>query len=160
MTKFSAKRSRYRFPATLALCLGLALGAAACAPRIDTRGNLPDPDLLADLKPGEISRNEVEEILGSPSTVAMFEEETWFYVSERTETTAFFAPQVEERQVLILKFNSQGMLSGMRTVGLDASREVDPVDRETPTAGNEMTILDQLLGNLGRFSGDAAAPQK
>ena len=26
------------------------------------------------------------------------------------------------------------------------------VDRETPTSGNEMSVLEQFLGNIGRFN--------
>jgi len=155
--KHQALIRRWR-PTLLGLSAAIILaGAAACTPRVDTRGNLPDAELLADITPGEISRLEVEEILGSPSTVAMFEKETWFYVSERTETTAFFAPEVADRKILILKFDPQGILSDMRTVGLDEGREVDPVERETPTAGNELSVIDQLLGNIGRFGGGELA---
>ena len=129
-----------------------ALMVGACAPRIQTHGNLPDPDKLADIRPGEITRDEVEEILGSPSSVAMFDKETWFYVSERTETTAFFRPDVMERQVLVLHFDKKGILHDMETKGLTDGREIQPVERETPTAGTEMNVIQQLLGNLGRFN--------
>ena len=145
------QRARRRFRAGLAVA-GILVLAAACAPRIDTRGNLPDPELLADLRPGEISRVEVEELLGSPSTVAMFENETWFYVSERTETVAFMAPEVTERKIIMLTFDDRGLLTEKEEIGLDAGKDVDPVDRETPTAGNRLTIIDQLIGNLGRFN--------
>lgn len=32
-----------------------------------------------------------------------------------------------------------------------AGRELDIVDRETPTPGKDESILQQMLGNLGRF---------
>jgi outer membrane protein assembly factor BamE (lipoprotein component of BamABCDE complex) len=127
--------------------------AAACTPRIATHGNLPDPDTLADIVPGEIAKDEVEEILGSPSSVALFGEEVWYYISERKETTAFFAPELAERKVLIVRFDAEGVVSAVDTLNMEDGRIVNPVERETPTAGNEMTIMQQLLGNLGRFSG-------
>ena len=33
-------------------------------------------------------------------------------------------------------------------------REVDLVKRETPSAGRELGLLEQLFGNIGRFSGE------
>ena len=33
----------------------------------------------------------------------------------------------------------------------DDLREVGMVDRTTPTAGKDLSVLDQLIGNLGRF---------
>ncbi len=124
----------------------------ACVPRVDNRGHLPDPELIAEIRPGEITRDEVEEILGSPSSVSPFGGRTWYYISKQTETTAFFEAEVKERQVLVLHFDDRGALVNMEKLGLDKSRKMDPVDRETPTTGNEITIFDQLLGNLGRFN--------
>ncbi len=130
----------------------VALAVVACSPRIDSRGNLPDPDKLAEIKPGKHSRNDVAEILGSPSSIAVFDQETWYYISKRTETVAFFEADVAERQVVIVHFDKKGVVTGVETLGLERSHAVEPVERETPTAGAEMTIMQQLLGNMGRFN--------
>ncbi len=95
---------------------------------------------------------QVAEILGSPSNISTFDQETWYYVSMRTETTAFFEPDVMTRQVVILRFDKAGTLADVRTIGLEEGRDVLPVERETPTSGNEMTIIEQILGNLGKFN--------
>ena len=124
----------------------------SCVSRVDTRGNLPDAERLAEIQPGTHSREEVTEILGSPSSTAFLDEETWYYISERTETIAFLAPEVTERQVLIVRFDDEGVVSGVKTLGLDDGRDVDPVGRKTPTAGKELTVLQQLFGNVGRFA--------
>jgi outer membrane protein assembly factor BamE (lipoprotein component of BamABCDE complex) len=135
------------------LCAGaLALAVIGCTPRVDTRGNLPDPEVLADIKPGQQSRDEVAEILGSPSTVAAFDEETWYYISKRTETFAFFEPEINDRQVVIVRFDAKGVVSELKYLGLEDGRVVNLVDRETHTAGNEVTFLQQIFGNVGRFN--------
>lgn len=136
-------------------CLGicvLAVSVVACAAKVDTRGNLPDPELLAEITPGEHSRDEVSEILGSPSSIAAFDRETWFYISKRTETFAFFAPEVNQRQVVIVRFDKKGVVTEVKTLGLDDARSIDPVDRETPTAGSDLSLFQQLFGNIGRFN--------
>lgn len=131
--------------------LGASLAVGACVAQVDNRGNLPDPERVADIKPGQISKAEVEEILGSPSSIGLYGDEAWYYISKQTETLAFFAPEVTESQVLVVRFDSQGLVTGIETLGMDDRREVAPVDRTTPTSGNEITIFDQFLGNLGRF---------
>ncbi len=117
------------------------------------RGNLPDPDRVADLKPGAASKGQVLSQLGSPSSVNSFGNETWYYISETTEVVAFLKPKVRERQILIVEFNNKGKLAQIVSVGLDEGRELKHVERVTPTFGEELTVLDQILGNFRRFSG-------
>ena len=136
----------------LVATLVVTLGSAACSARVDTRGNLPDPDVAAQITPGEHNRNAVIDLLGSPSTTAVFEEEVWYYISQRTETLAFLAPKVVERQVLIVRFDRRGIVTAVEALGLDDARTIEHVERTTPTAGNELTFIDQLVGNFGRFN--------
>ena len=130
----------------------MCVALVACAPRLDTRGNFPDPEQLTKIKPGQHTRIQVAEIIGSPSNISTFDLETWYYVSQRTETTAFFEPDVKTRQVVILRFDKGGTLTDVRTIGLEDGRNLLPVERETPTSGNEITFIEQLLGNLGKFN--------
>ena len=130
----------------------LAIALTACAPRVDPRGNLVDAELLEELSPGDQSKDEVAELLGSPSSIANFGEETWYYISKRTETVAFFEPDVKERQVIIIKFGKDGRVSKIEKLGMQEARAVSPVERETPSSGNEIGVFQQLFGNLGRFN--------
>ena len=130
----------------------VVLMLTACAPRVEMNGNLPDPERLAEIKDGGFSRDEVAEILGSPSSVAVLEGEVWYYISKRTETVAFFEPDVSDQQVVVIHFDKKGMVSKVQTLGLEQARTIEPAERETPTAGNELTLFDQLIGNLGRFN--------
>ena len=129
----------------------MALGLSACEGRVNTRGNLLDPERVADIRPGELSRDEVAEILGSPSSITPFGSDTWYYISQRTETFAFFAPKVIERQIVVISFNKDGKVAKVDTLGLDQGQTINPIERTTPTHGNKMTVIEQLVGNLGRF---------
>ncbi|MCW5700374.1 MAG: outer membrane protein assembly factor BamE, partial [Rhodospirillales bacterium] len=114
--------------------LALALGSiTACSPRVDTHGNTPDSNRLSEITPGVHTRGDVAQILGSPSTIALFDGETWYYIGNRTETTAFFAPDVVERQVVEVRFQPSGVVDSIKTLGMEDGQEIDIVDRETPT---------------------------
>lgn len=139
-------------PSKLLFALSVSALLSGCTPKIDVRGNLPDPERLAEITPGEFSAQEIREILGTPSSIAVFDQETWFYVSERTETLAFFEPEVKERKVIMLKFDKQGTVTRIDILTAENGKKIQPVDRTTPTAGNEFSLIDQLFGNLGRFN--------
>src|SRR5437762_620364 len=62
----------------LALGLAAALMLSACAKDVDARGNLPTPDSLTQLAPGEQTRQDVQALLGTPATTAVFDNETWY----------------------------------------------------------------------------------
>ncbi len=130
----------------------VALAVTACASRVNTRGNLPDPERIAEIKTGQHSRQDVADILGSPSSTAVFDLETWYYISKRTETVAFFESELQERQVLVLRFDDNGVVSTVESLGIEDGRLLQPVERETPTAGNKMGFFEQIIGNLGRFN--------
>ena len=137
--------------------MGMLLGTAivalsACSPAIDQRGNLPDTDNVLAIQPGVSTKDEVTQLLGTPSTIATFSDKTWYYISKRTETVAFFSPDVVDQQVLVVKFDSGDVVEQVALLGMDDANEVDMVDRETPTYGQRLTILQQLLGNIGRFT--------
>lgn len=141
---------------TLALAAALALAGAACTPTIDQRGNLPHPELLAQIQPGKSTRDDVMAVLGTPSATMTYGGETWHYISAKTETTAFFEPVTLERKVVSVVFDDQGVVRELIDKGLDDGKDVQTVDRVTPTAGKELSILEQLLGNVGRFAKDGA----
>jgi outer membrane protein assembly factor BamE (lipoprotein component of BamABCDE complex) len=134
------------------LSLG-AINLGACEAVYDTRGNLPDPDAVLQLQPGVDDRRQVQELLGSPSTVATFNDKTWYYISKRTRRVSFWDPKVLDQQILAIRFDTGGVISDMRLYGLEDARAIQPDPNSTPTSGKELTLLQQLLGNIGRFGG-------
>jgi len=135
------------------LCVSLWFaGLAGCSPTIQQEGNVPDADQVVKINPGVDDKNRVGQLLGSPSSISAFQDRTWYYISRRTEQTAFFDPQVVEQEVLAITFDSQNIVQDMKIYGLENGRMVQMVDRVTPTYGNDLTIIQQVLGNLGRFN--------
>ncbi|MDO8606133.1 MAG: outer membrane protein assembly factor BamE [Phaeospirillum sp.] len=139
------------------LAVAVAFATSACAPVIELRGNLPPPEQVEQVKVGKTTRDEVQGLLGTPSNVSPFGDETWHYISTMTERRAFLEPVVLERKVITVVFDRGGMVRVLDTKGLQDGKQVTPVDRETPTAGKELTILQQMLGNVGKFSKPAGA---
>jgi outer membrane protein assembly factor BamE (lipoprotein component of BamABCDE complex) len=140
---------RRLLPAAAALTLALA----GCNATIDPRGNLPTADQLAQIKPGVTDKATVTRILGSPSTIAEFDADTWYYISQKTKDVAFFKPEVVDQQVVTIDFAKDGKVRDIGHRTLADRIAVSPNPNATPAPGREFTFWEQLIGNFGRFSG-------
>lgn len=136
--------------ALLIAAAGLLL--AACSSQLATHGDQIDPDRLAQVRPGVHSRDDVAQLIGSPSSTSMFDGENWYYISDMVETRSIFDREVKERQVVTIRFDPQGIVREVDLFGLERGREVELVERETPSFGESVTFVDQVLGNFGRFN--------
>ena len=141
------------------MAIAILAVVAGCSARIDQRGNKPDEDQVVQINPGIDDKIRVSELIGTPSTISTFDDRTWYYISKRTETVGFLDPDVTDQEILAITFNEEGVVDSMRIYGQEDGRTIAYVDRVTPTEGNELTIMQQLFGNLGRFNpeGDDAA---
>ncbi len=148
---FRSIRRKIPLPASLAVALAAA-SLAACVPTVDQRGNLPEPDRLAQIQPGTTTRAQVAKILGTPSSTGVFDDKNWYYISRRTKQLAFFDPDVLDQQVYIVNFDDKGVVRGVDHKELKDGREIAPAPGATPAPGRELTFLEQVLGNIGRFS--------
>jgi outer membrane protein assembly factor BamE (lipoprotein component of BamABCDE complex) len=121
---------------------------------IDSQGYVPDADALERVQPGTQSREDVAQLLGTPSSVVPFSDDTWIYVSRKVSTIAFLDPTVLEQNVVVVQFDQGGMVQDVRRYTLEDGKAIDPVTRKTPSPGKELSFLDQLIGNIGRFTPD------
>ncbi len=139
--------------AAIATITGL-LALGACAPEIHYRGNAPAADQLSLIKPGAQNKEQVVRLLGSPTAVATFDPNTILYIGQKTESVAFQFPKVVERTIVAITFGDDGRVKDVEKFGLKDGKVVQLVERTTPTPGRTFTIMQQLLGNLGRFEND------
>ena len=154
MSKLSDRVNLSSRGTTKFLAAGLALtivAATGCEEQIDVRGNLPHAKMVASIKPGVHKQRDVESILGTPSAVATFDKQVWYYIGDRVKTVSFFTPEVLERKVVTVRFDKQGVVESLTAKDAPTTNDVQLVDRETPTKGKELTLIQQLLGNVGRF---------
>jgi len=125
---------------------------SACAPRIDTRGNSIHPNDLKAIKVGSFTRNNVLVSLGSPSSKSDFGGETWYYISETTETNAFLEPKLTSRQVVRIRFDKNGLVKSVKSIDPQQAQKVELAPGATPTAGTSLSFFEQIISNLGRFN--------
>ena len=133
------------------LFIALVFLSASCSPIVENRGYVFDEKLLEQIKVNETISNDVMDILGSPSTTSAIDASTWYYIYSKAETVAFYHPTVTDRRVLAVSFDDDNKVNNLKYYGLEEGKIISYVDRTTPTRGRELTVLQQLFGNLGRL---------
>ena len=133
------------------LCTFTLIVLAACSASEAVRGNLVQDYQLKDVKVGTDTQSDILQKLGSPTTKAPFDDNVWYYLGQKTEKHGILDPKVVEERVVQVQFDANGIV---KAVNQGAPERLDiPYDRDkTPTSGNEMNAMQQLLGNMGRFN--------
>lgn len=134
----------------LTALVALAAASAACSPVASYSGFRPDynNEAIADPQPGVDTRATVQQRFGTPSTTAIYDQTSWYYVSSTQEQIAFYAPRTTQRRVMVVRFNGD-TVAAVDKYGLDRGHIIAYDDHVTPTRGRELGLLEQLFGNIG-----------
>jgi len=122
------------------------------------RGHRVSEELLRDLTPGVQSKADVQALLGSPTQTSTFTDNQWIYISSRTRLRPGRELMVTEQQTVVVEFDGRGLVREVRTLTEADGRPVTMVARETPTPGNDRTLLQALFGNIGRVGAGSTQP--
>jgi len=127
--------------------------ASSCTPIVNVHGKMSISDDIQNIKVGFSKREDVIKLLGTPSTEGVLSNEVWYYFSETTQTRAFFKPKIVKRNIYALVFEKNNTVKNVVTYNEANGKEINITTRVTPSAGAELTFIQQLFFNLGRFSG-------
>ena len=123
----------------------------ACTPVVATRGNLLEEYQMKEVLPGIDGKDDVVRKIGSPTTMAPFDDNTWYYMGQRTEKRGILDPKLVQEKIVVVKFDADGKV-GSVAERREGREDVPIVQRTTPVTGNEFTFLQQMLGNIGKFN--------
>lgn len=129
----------------------LSAALLACTPVIDNRGYIFDEKLIDNIEHGQTTRTEVFEIMGAPSTQTHLDAPIYYYIGSRFEKVSYHAPRETNRKVLVIYFDQNDIVRDLAHYQLADGRVITLVARTTPTRGRELTFLEQIFGNFGRF---------
>lgn len=141
--------SRPFFKGFVAIALLLA---AACSPVVDNRGHSGKALDLSQVVEGQSTKDDVQALLGSPSAISDFGDNSWYYISAQKERVGVFKPEITKQNVTEIVFNEAGVVQGINRFGKKDGKPIEVVNKTTPSAGHSMTALEQLLGNFGKFA--------
>lgn len=141
---------------------GVTLGAmvlTACNPTLRTHGYRYTDGEVPEILVGEDTEATLLATLGNPSLRGTFEDNTWYYVTDTREYLSYLRPNTLARRVIAIEFDDEGVVAEVTEYDVSDSRQVNYVSRTTPTRGRELTLLEQVLGNVGRLPTDQLSRQ-
>ena len=140
---------------TLGMLCGVALLAtSACTTIVRNHGYAPSDEELAEIELGTDTRDSVTRLIGAPSAAGLVDDAGFYYVRSRWETRVWRAPEEVDRQVVAISFDEAGRVSNVERFTLEDGRVIALSQRVTETNIREVSLLRQLLSNLGQFRAD------
>ena len=132
------------------LSAGILLSACSSDTFISHTGNMPSEDKIAMVFKGQ-SKQDVLEVLGSPSNVVSFDKDTWIYMSSEIKQVAFMSPKEVDREVLVVKFNQAGKVVSVNKMNKQNGEQLQVAEDQTPNQEQEQGFFRKYFGGVGQY---------
>lgn len=135
--------------------LRIGLGAlfivalSACTAQYRTHGYVPSEDELQQIVPGVDTRGTVEDLIGVPSTSGTLNDSGFYYIESDVRHFAWRRPEVVDREVLAITFDSAGVVENIERYGLQDGQVVPLARRITRSGDGDIGFIRKLFGNIG-----------
>ncbi len=128
----------------------LALGG--CTALYRTHGYVPMEEDLQQIVVGVDTRGTVEDVVGVPTVSGVREAGNFYYVESQVRHFAWRRPEVIDRTVLAITFDSADVVTNIVEYGLEDGRVVRLSRRVTQTGDGDIGFIRKLFGNIGGLS--------
>ena len=142
------QRAMRRTTIAVATAIGVAPLLGGCFTQTYYHGYVVQDGALEQIPIGA-TQEQVLIVLGTPSTVATVNGEVFYYISERSEKTAFLPQKVVNQRVIAVYFDKNRRVQRLADYGLQDGKIFDFVSRTTPTAGKELNYLSYVFKIFG-----------
>jgi len=134
--------------AACALIFALALALSGCGGETFQRGYVLPEGALEQIPLGA-SQEQVLLVLGTPSTVATVSGEAFYYISQKVDRpVAFMNGKVTDQRVIAVYFDRDRKVQRLAAYGLKDGHVFNFVTQTTPTSGNDLNMITNILRNL------------
>lgn len=114
-------------------------------------GNMPAKERVNRIDIGA-SKDDVVSVLGLPSSVNVFDQNSWIYMSSDVKKVAFFAPQEVDRAVLRITFNSADEVKSIENLSLAEGNNIIPEKDKTEVKGQRPGFFRKYFGGVGQYT--------
>jgi outer membrane protein assembly factor BamE (lipoprotein component of BamABCDE complex) len=97
------------------------------------------------------NKNDILDLLGSPSTKSTFDNDVWIYIERKTENSKlikFGKEKILVNDVLVLEINSMGMLKKKEFLDQNSMQDIKFTEQVTGTQYKKNTFLYEFLTSL------------
>ena len=117
---------------------------------VDNHGQIFDENIqFDDFKVGATTKDDLLNILGSPSTKSSFDgEKSWYYISSEFKKFVFLDGTNTDQRILVFRFNDNNTLNEKKLLSKDDINEIDHEITITDSRGRELVWYKSFLKNL------------
>ena len=123
----------------------------SCTQPIEIHGNRISLKAFDIIEPGKTTEQQVLEQLGKPVITQDYGPKSWIYVESKSQDTVLSGKKFLNRTIVRISFSKKGIATSVDVIPYDKEYNPKIATRETATAGQEITVFQQLIGNFGRF---------
>ncbi|PIE16899.1 MAG: cell envelope protein SmpA [Rhodobacterales bacterium] len=127
----------------------VALGG--CSAIYRNHGYVPTDSDLEQIVVGVDTRETVAEAIGRPTSFGMLQSGGWYYTQSRWRHFAYKAPKVIDRQIVAITYRKDGVVENIERFTLEDGRIIALSRRVTDSNIKGLSLLRQLMGNLGNL---------
>ena len=133
-----------------ALAAGLVTCLSGCLLTESFQRGYVVPEGALEQIPLGATQEQVLIVLGTPSTVGTLSGDVFYYISQRTERTAFLPQREVDRRVVAVYFDKSRRVQRLADYGLKDGQVFDFISRTTPTSGTELNYLTFIIRQIVR----------
>ncbi len=137
------------------LLIILLLNLTSCSTVVENRGYIFNPETQEKISQG-MDRSEILSLMGTPSTISETTGLKYYYISNKFLRYAFLNPQEIERTVQVISFDENDNVLDIEEYTLKDGRIINYNTDKTIPKGTEVTIIQDLFDNTGRYTNKQA----
>lgn len=122
----------------------------SCITRYEKQGYMFELSDHALIQEGITSKERVLKIMGSPTIISDFDEEAWIYYSEDVKKLLFFLPDIEKREILVLKFDKFNVVNKLQKIDLADGAKINFISDYTNVDSHKTGIFKSFFSNVGQ----------
>ena len=116
---------------------------------VENHGQIYEKNInFKELQVGKTTKNEIVELLGSPSTTSNFDnEQSWIYISSEFKKFIFLDGSNTDQKILILSFN-QNTLKNKELLSKNDINNIEYEETLTDSKGKKVSWIKDFFSNL------------
>ena len=116
---------------------------------VENHGQIYEKNInFKELQVGKTTKNEIVELLGSPSTTSNFDDEqSWIYISSEFKKFVFLDGSNTDQKILILSFN-QNTLKNKELLSKNDINNIEYEETLTDSRGKKVNWIKDFFSNL------------
>jgi len=109
------------------------------------------------------NKNDILELLGSPSTKSTFDQDLWIYIERKTNNsslTRFGNKKITVNNILVLEINNMGLLSKKKYLDLTNMQDLKFTEKTTENQNRKNTFVYDFLSSMRQKINDPLGKRK